>query len=99
MEQLQFWTNISVIWLSFLCFVGAIVPLVMAFYAIRGMNVVLRRSRSYLSIGQSYSGQIRRQVENGSAVITRPVIAVNRNVARVDAAFKQFVRGGNQRRL
>lgn len=97
MEQLQFWTNISIIWLSFLCFVGAIIPLAMAYYAIRGMNVVLGRSRSYLSIGQSYSGQIRRQVENGSAVIARPVIAANRKVAQIDAAVKHFVHGGNQR--
>lgn len=92
MAQLQFWTNISVIWLSFLCFVGAIIPLVMAFYAIRGMNVVLGKSRSILGVGQVYSGQMRRQVDSASAAIVRPVIGVNRKAAQVDAIIKNLAR-------
>lgn len=92
MAQLQFWTNISIIWLSFLCFVGAIIPLGIAFYAIRGMNVVLGKSRSVFQVGQFYSRQMRKQVDSASAIIVRPVVAVNREAAKVDAILKKLAR-------
>ena len=49
------WTNLSIVWLSFLAFILGIVPLVLLFFAVRGMMAVNRSLPRYLKLGQYYS--------------------------------------------
>ena len=39
--ELAFWRNIAIVWLSLFCFVGLIIPLVIGYFAVRGLAVVL----------------------------------------------------------
>jgi hypothetical protein len=83
-EQLTLWTNISVIWLAFLSFILGVVPLVILYFAVRGMMIVNRTVPRYLKLGQYYSGLVRDQTHKYSQMSMEPVIRVFGEANRVE---------------
>jgi hypothetical protein len=81
--SLEFWANVSTVWLSFLCFIGLIVAVVASVYAVKGMNAVVSRTPRYLRQAQGYSRLARTQVESASNLITEPVIQAHSQSRRV----------------
>ena len=85
---LDFWANISVVWLSLLCFMGMLIPLVATYYAIRGMHAALGKSRTVFSTVQPYSSKIRSQTESVSQKITTPVIKTGSEAAKAEKIIR-----------
>jgi hypothetical protein len=79
------WTNLSIIWLSFLAFILGIVPLVLLYFAVRGMIVVNRRLPRYLKLGQYYSGIARDQTRKYSNLLAEPVTRAHGQATRAQA--------------
>ena len=87
---LEFWANISVVWLSLLCFIGGLIPLAATYFAIRGMNVALGKSRSVMGLAQEYSSIIRSKTESFSDKVARPVIKIERKAAQADEVIRSL---------
>jgi hypothetical protein len=83
--NLTIWTNLSIIWLSFLAFIIGIVPLVILFFAVRGMMSVNRTVPRYLKLGQYYSGIVRDQTRKYSSTAAEPVTRAHGQASRVQA--------------
>lgn len=80
--SLGMWRDISLIWLSLLCFIGLVLPLALAYLAVRGMDAALRHASTGLHKAQSLSAQARVKTASMSHKVAAPVIAVNRHVSR-----------------
>lgn len=85
---LDFWRDVSVVWLSLLCFVGLLIPLVATYYAIRGMHAALGKSRSAFGAAQSYSSAVRRRTEFYSRKIAGPVVEAEREAAKAQTVIR-----------
>jgi hypothetical protein len=79
------WTNLSIIWLSFLGFILTLVPLVIFYFAVRGMMKVNRTLPRYLKLGQYYSGIVRDQTTRVSLKVAEPMVRVHGEAARTEA--------------
>jgi hypothetical protein len=77
------WTNLSIVWLSFLAFIIGIVPLVLLYFAVRGMMKVNRSLPRYLKLGQYYSGIARDQTRKYSTKLAEPVTRAHGEASRV----------------
>jgi hypothetical protein len=83
--DLAAWRDLSVVWLAFLSFVLGIVPLVLLFFAVRGMLALNRTLPRYLKLGQYYSGIARDQTRKYSGLLAEPVTRAHREGNRVQA--------------
>lgn len=90
--SLDFWRNISVIWLSLLCFIGLLPPLAIGYFLVRGMNWVLSKERWLFDQAQLYSGRARAEVDRASGYVVEPLIAVRKRGAQVDATVSRLRR-------
>ena len=79
---LEFWRDLAVIWLSLLCFIGAMIPLAIFYFAVRGMHAVTNHARPLLHKAQSYSRLAREQTDAMSARVARPVAQASGQAAR-----------------
>ena len=89
---LEFWANISAVWLSLLCFIGLLIPLAAVYFAIRGMHAALGKSRSLFDIAQGYSSKMRSGTEAFSQKITTPVVKTGSEVAKADGFLRSLAR-------
>jgi hypothetical protein len=85
------WTNLSIVWLSFLAFILGIVPLVLLYFAVRGMMTVNRSLPRYLKLGQYYSGIARDQTHKYSNLLAEPVTRSHGQASRVQAIFNNLL--------
>lgn len=88
---LEFWANVSAVWLSLLCFIGLLIPLVAAYFAIRGMHFVLEKSRSAMATAQDYSRLVRHRTDTLSRRVATPVIKAERKAAEIDTVIRRVV--------
>jgi hypothetical protein len=77
--------DLSLIWLAFLSFILGFVPLVLLYFAVRGMMVVNRKVPRYLKLGQYYSGIVRDQTRKYSAQVAEPLTRAHGEASRVQA--------------
>lgn len=75
--ELAFWRNIAIVWLSLFCFVGLIIPLVIGYFAVRGLAVVPGKVRPLLRKAQGYSQIMQQQSEKASQRVAAPVIQLH----------------------
>jgi hypothetical protein len=87
--DLGFWRDIAIVWLAFLCFIGMIAPLVMAFFAVKGVHVAVDRLPRWLGQAQRVSHKVRAETVTIADRIAEPVIAAERKATRLS----RFVRG------
>ncbi len=85
LTNLTFWTNLSIIWLAFLGFILTLVPLVIFYFAMRGMLIVNRTVPRYLKLGQYYSGIVRDQTTRVSLKVAEPMVRAHGEAARTQA--------------
>ncbi len=90
MDWLVFWRDVSVIWLSLFCFVGLAPPLVIGYFAVRGMRWVLRKSDWLFDKAQGYTHQGRTIVDDASQRAVAPVIAVQKQGTKVETALRRL---------
>ncbi len=88
--SLQFWANISTVWLALLCFIGTLIPLAAAYFAIRGMNAALEKTRSGLGTAQGYSRIMRDRVDSVSRKVAEPVIKAEGKAAKAEEVLRSL---------
>jgi hypothetical protein len=80
--ELALWRDIAVVWLALLCFIGMLVPLAAAFFAVKGMHFLVDRTPRLLIKAQGYSRIMRQQTDTASRTVAAPVIAAQRQATR-----------------
>jgi hypothetical protein len=93
--SLEFWANVSTVWLALLCFVGMLIPLAAAFFAVRGMHVALLKSREGIGVAQRYSGMIRDRTDSFSRKIAKPVIRAECEVTKAGTVLRNLADDNN----
>jgi hypothetical protein len=88
--QLRTWADIAVVFLSIQCFVIMLIPLVLTFFMVRGMNMAHGALPQYLIKAQGYSRIMRDQTVNAGDKIAAPLIHVRAQQARVDKSIRSF---------
>ena len=96
-QSLTFWADISVIWLSLLCFIGLMIPLAITFFAIRGMNLVLGKTPGLFQKAQSYSSLVRSHTESASERIAGPVVRAGSETAKFETTVHSLLSTSGER--
>ena len=96
--SLEFWRDIAVVWLALLCFIGMVVPLVLAFFAVKGMHAAVARTPRWLGYLQGYSSTARRYVERGARQAAQPVIRGQRTLTRGETILQRLLQRSQPRR-
>lgn len=81
--NLSFWADVSLIWLSLLCFVGLLVPLVATYFIVRGMQVVLNKTQILLLKTQGYSHQVRDRSFTLGERVREPIVRARTREAKL----------------
>lgn len=89
--ELAFWRDLSVIWLSLFCFIGLAIPLVVLYFAVRGMNALHDSTYRLLLRAQSISHRVPAQTEQVAARVSEPVIQLQRQTTRVETFLKSLL--------
>lgn len=90
--SLEQWTDLAVIWLSFLCFIGLLIPLAIGFFAVKGMHTAVDRTPRLLRQAQGYSRLMRNKVEDASHRVSEPVIQAHRHSRRYSIVVSRLLR-------
>lgn len=74
--------NISLIWLSLFCFIGLVPPLVILFFAVRGLNWVTAQARPLFRRAREGSETVQQHVERYSVLAANPLIQLKGRARR-----------------
>jgi len=88
---LAVWRDLSVVWLSFFCFVGLAMPLAILYFAVRGMNAFHAKSYHLLRRAQQTSSKLPVQTEQLANRVSEPVIQLQKRTKRVEAFFSSLL--------
>lgn len=91
--SLEFWRNLSVVWISIHLFLLCLIPLAIAFLAVQGMRWVLGGAQSGLENLQNASSQARAKTEQTAAKVTSAVIQGQSKGERAQATLNQLLQG------
>lgn len=80
--SLAFWRDVSVVWLSLICFIGPLIVLVALYFAVRGLNAVHRKTASGLRQMQGYSRVMQEQSNALSNQVSAPLIRAHGQATR-----------------
>jgi hypothetical protein len=80
--ELAFWRDLSVIWLSLLCFIGLLIPLVALYYVVRGMQIVNQRALPLLKQAQTYSRLARDKSDDVADRVAEPMLRTKAQTAK-----------------
>lgn len=94
---LDFWRNLAIVWLAFLCMIGMIIPLAASVFAVKGMHVLVDRTPALLGKARSAGRRVRAVTEEGSRRVAEPVIVAGRATTRI-ATLSRRLRGGQSSR-
>ncbi len=89
--SLEFWRNLSVVWISIHIFLLCLIPLAIAFLAVQGMRWVLGGAQSGLENLQDASSKARAKTEQTAAQVTSAVIQGQSKAERSQATLKQLL--------
>ncbi len=88
--SLDFWRNVSVVWIAIHAFVLFLIPTAIAYFLVRGINWVLAKTKIGFSKAQDVSRQVNERTEAISAQVAAPVIAAHSKVAGVQKTGKSL---------
>ena len=89
---LEFWRNLSVVWIAIHLLLLCLVPLGIAFLAVRSMNWILGRTSDGLHRLQNASGRARVKTDETAVQVTSAVIRGQSKAEKVRATFRQLLR-------
>lgn len=89
--SLEFWRNLSVVWISIHLLLLCLVPLAIAFLAVHGMRKILGSAQSGLENLQDASSQARAKTEEAAAKVTSAVIQGQSKGERAQATLNQLL--------
>jgi len=88
--SLEFWRNVSVVWIAIHAFVLFLIPTAIAYFLVRGINWLLSKTKLGLAAAQGISRQVNERTEALSERIAAPVIAARSKATRVQTTSKSF---------
>lgn len=80
---LEFWRNVSVVWIAIHAFVLFLIPTAIAFFLVRGINWVLANTRRGFVKAQGFSRQVNQKTDEISDKVVAPVISLRGIATRV----------------
>ncbi|MFN8446324.1 MAG: hypothetical protein U0175_36370 [Caldilineaceae bacterium] len=83
--------NISLIWLSFLCFIALAPPLVILYFAVRGLNWVTEHARPIFRRAREGSETAQEYVERYSTIAANPLIRVKGQTTRWQKTISEMM--------
>jgi hypothetical protein len=87
---LPFWRDLAVIWLSLFCLISLIPPLVVLYYAVRGMNSFHNLSYRWVRRARGISSQAPQQAARLAIQVSEPLIQMQQRTKRVEAFLRSF---------
>ena len=88
--SLEFWRNVSVVWIAIHAFVLFLVPTAIAYFLVRGINWLLAKTKIGFTKAQSFSRQVNERTETISVRVAAPVIAAHSKAAGVQQTGKSL---------
>ena len=88
--ELAFWADISVVWLSLLFFIFALIPLTIFYFAVRGMNIVNNRGQGFMRKAQSVSKTARERTVSVSDKIADPIVRTQGKVTKAETVVRKL---------
>ena len=98
MENLAFWTNVSIVFLAIETFFLLLIPLVAFYFAIRGLNFLHIRLPRVMFRAQGISKEVRLRTEAASQRVVDPMVSAERERTKAAAAMKSLVSPGTSSR-
>ncbi len=95
--ELALWRDIAVVWLALLCFIGLIIPLAVALFAVKGMHTVVDRTPGLLRQAQGYSRVLRTQTDAASLRVAEPLIRVRKQTTRASTLIERVLHKASRR--
>ena len=89
--DLAFWRDISIVFLAIQTFILSIIPLVLLYFAVRGLNFVHMRLPRYLFRAQDISKLVRTRTESMSERIADPLVRAEGERTRATTTLKTLV--------
>jgi hypothetical protein len=89
---LSLWRDIAIVWLALLCFIGMVLPLVVAVFAVKGMHIAVERTPRLLRQAQVYTRALRTHVDAASYRVADPVIQAQRQSTKISTLLDRLWR-------
>jgi len=89
--SLEFWRNVSVVWIAIHAVVLFLIPTAIAYFLVRGIYWVLAKTKVGFSAAQRFSRQVNEKTESLSERVAAPVIVAHSKVSRWQRMGKSFL--------
>jgi len=88
--NLALWRDISIVWLSLFCFIGLAIPLVVLYFAVRGLQAAHNGTARLLQRAQGYSQLMQQQSQKLSQRAVEPVIQAHKEGVRAQTTVQRL---------
>ena len=94
--SLEFWRNVSVVWIAIHAFLLFLIPTAIAYFLVRGINWLLVKSRLGFTKARGFSRQVAEKTEAVSNQVAAPVIAVHSQATRAQQTGRSLFRNAQK---
>ena len=88
--SLEFWRNLSVVWIAIHAFVLFLIPTAIAYFLVRGINWVLAKTKLGFTKARGFSRQVNAKTEALAERVAAPVIAAHSKATRAQRVGESF---------
>ena len=88
--SLEFWRNLSVVWIAIHAFVLFLIPTAIAYFLVRGINWVLAKTKLGFTKARGFSRQVNAKTEALYERVAAPVIAAHSKATRAQRVGESF---------
>jgi len=88
--SLSQWADVAVVFLSIQAFVLMLVPLVLFYFLIRGMNIAGGAMPRYMKQAQSFTRIVRDRTQDASEKIAAPILKTRAKGVRMETTIRSF---------
>ncbi len=93
--SIEFWRNLAVVWLALFCFIGLVIPLTVAFFAVKGMHVAVAKTPGLLHQAQDGTRQARLKVDGASRTVAEQVVRARSRLTRIQTRLSRLAGGSS----
>lgn len=88
--SLEFWRNLSVVWIAIHAFVLFLIPTVIAYFLVRAINWLLAKTKLGFSKAQALSRQVNQRTDALSDRVVAPLIQAHSKAAQAQRVGKRL---------
>jgi hypothetical protein len=89
--NLPFWRDVALVLLIIEAFIMGLLPLVILYFAIKGMNWLTSKARHYLPLARSYVTRVEEVTKRTSEIASLPLIKSYASIAYVRGGWRGLV--------